>query len=123
MKLGLGLYKNLLNSTNFQFAKQAGATHLVVQLVDYVKGTKNPSLTKNYLDGWGVTYNRDKLWQYEDLMALKKEIESHGLKWEAIENFDPAHWYDILLDGLKRKSRLKILSKLLKWLAKLAYLL
>ncbi|SVD77276.1 uncharacterized protein METZ01_LOCUS430130, partial [marine metagenome] len=23
MKLGLGLYKNLLNSTNFQFAKQA----------------------------------------------------------------------------------------------------
>ncbi len=118
MKLGLGLYKNLLNSTNFQFAKQAGATHLVVQLVDYVKGTKNPSLTKNYLDGWGVTYNRDKLWQYEDLMALKKEIESHGLKWEAIENFDPAHWYDILLDGPEKKVQIENLKQTLKMVGK-----
>ena len=48
MKLGLGLYKNLLNSTNFQFAKQAGATHLVVQLVDYVKGSKNPTAINKY---------------------------------------------------------------------------
>jgi mannonate dehydratase len=30
MKLGLGLYKSVLTSDNFRFAKQAGATHIVV---------------------------------------------------------------------------------------------
>ena len=101
-KLGLGLYKSLLNKSNFDFARQAGATHLVVQLVDYMKGGSNPSLTQNYLNGWGVTKNQGKLWEYDDLIRLKKEIESHNLTWEAIENFDPSHWFDILLDGPKR---------------------
>ncbi|MCK0191563.1 mannonate dehydratase [Arenibacter sp. F20364] len=101
-KLGLGLYKSLLNGKNFEFAKQAGATHLVVQLVDYMKGGDNPSLAQNYLNGWGVTNNQSKLWEYDQLIRLKKEIESHGLVWEAIENFDPSHWFDILLDGPKR---------------------
>ena len=40
MNLGLGLYKSLLNSDNFRFAKQAGVTHIVAQLVDYIKGGK-----------------------------------------------------------------------------------
>jgi hypothetical protein len=30
MKLGLGLYRHMLTRDNFQFARQAGATHLVV---------------------------------------------------------------------------------------------
>ena len=29
----------------------------------------------------------------------KKDIEAAGLRWEAIWNFDPAHWHDVLLDG------------------------
>ena len=114
MKLGLGLYKSLLTDKNFQFARQAGATHLVVQLVDYVKGGENPSLTQNYLQGWGVTENEHKLWDYEELSRLKKQIESHGLVWEAIENFDPAHWYDVLLDGPKKDKQLEKLEKDLK---------
>ena len=118
MHLGLGLYKNLLDNANFEFARQAGATHLVVQLVDYVKGEKNPSLTDNYLNGWGVTDKKDKLWEYEDLNALKKKIESHGLKWEAIENFDPGHWYDILLDGPNKKNQIENLKMTLKMIGK-----
>jgi len=105
-KLGLGLYKSLLNSANFDFARQAGATHLVVQLVDYIKGGNNPSLAENYLNGWETTNNQGKLWEYDDLARLKKEIESHGLIWEAIENFDPSHWFDILLDGPKRTEQM-----------------
>ena len=89
MNLGLGLYKGLLTPKNFQFAKQAGATHIVAQLVDYVKGD-NPSLTKNYLNGWGETYNQNNLWTFDELNRLTREIESHGLKLEAIENFDPS---------------------------------
>ncbi len=111
MHLGLGLYKSLLNDQNFRFARQAGATHIVVQLVDYIKGGDSPSLTQNYLDGWGVTRNEGKLWEYDDLIALKRQIESHGLQWAAIENFDPAHWYDVLLDGPKKERQLEDLKR------------
>jgi mannonate dehydratase len=117
MKLGLGLYKSVLTSDNFRFARQAGATHIVVQLVDYIKG-ENPSLTKNYLNGWGETRNQGKLWTYEQLSAIKKEIESHGLIWEAIENFDPSHWYDVLLDGPKKQQQLEDLKTILKNMGK-----
>jgi mannonate dehydratase len=117
MKLGLGLYRSLLNTDNFRFARQAGATHIVAQLVDYVKG-ENPSLTKNFLNGWGETRNQGKIWSYEELNALKREIESHGLKFEAIENFDPSHWYDVLLDGPKKQEQLEDLKMILKNMGK-----
>ncbi|MCB0589524.1 MAG: mannonate dehydratase, partial [Phaeodactylibacter sp.] len=107
MKLGLGLYRSLLNDSNFRFARQAGATHIVAQLVDYVKGGDSPSLTRNYLGGWGETLNEGKLWTYEELVSLRKQVESHGLTLAAIENFDPAHWYDILLDGPKKASQME----------------
>lgn len=117
MKLGLGLYKSVLTSDNFRFARQAGATHIVVQLVDYIKG-ENPSLTKNYLNGWGETRNQGKLWTYEELSTIKKELSSHGLIWEAIENFDPSHWYDVLLDGPKKQQQLEDLKTILKNMGK-----
>lgn len=106
MKLGLGLYRQNLTDDNFRFARQAGATHVVAQLVDYVKGD-SPKLTMNYLDGWGVTQNQNKLWTYEELTGLRKQIESHGLTLEAIENFDPSHWYDILLDGPQKQKQIE----------------
>lgn len=117
MNLGLGLYKGLLTPKNFQFAKQAGATHIVAQLVDYVKGD-NPSLTKNYLNGWGETYNQNNLWTFDELNRLTREIESHGLKLEAIENFDPSHWYDILLDGPNKNQQIENLKQTLKHMGK-----
>ncbi|MDQ6736536.1 MAG: D-mannonate dehydratase, partial [Gemmatimonadota bacterium] len=95
MKLGFGLYRSLLTEENFQFAKQAGATHLVVHLVDYFKGA-DPVLTSGSPNmGWGLTQNQDRPWTEDDLRDIKRTIESNGLTWEAIENFDPAHWYDI----------------------------
>jgi mannonate dehydratase len=119
MKLGLGLYKSLLTDDNFYFAKQAGATHVVVQLVDYVKGGNNPSLTQSYINGWGITENEHHLWEYEDLKRLKKQIESHGLTWEAIENFDPSHWYDVLLDGPKKDQQLENIKQFIHSMGKL----
>jgi mannonate dehydratase len=116
--LGLGLYKSLLNDHNFRFARQCGATHIVVQLVDYVKGGDNPSLTQNYLGGWGATHTEGKLWQLDELLAIKKQMESHGLTWAAIENFDPAHWYDILLDGPKKRRQMDDLKFMLRNIGK-----
>lgn len=114
MKLGLGLYKDLLTKENFRFAKQAGATHLVVHLAGYFEGD-NPSLGSGPINsGWGRTTNHDQLWTYDELVAIKQHIEEHGLVWEAIENFDPAHWYDVLLDGPKKDQQLDNLKQMIR---------
>lgn len=105
MKLGLGLYRHMLTADNFRFARQAGATHLVVHLVDYFRGgahrTRDDQPVGTDL-GWGLAGDPDKLWTEEELVALRKSVESEGLVLEAIENIDPAHWHDVLLDGPQR---------------------
>src|SRR3954462_8087205 len=106
MKLGLGLYRHMLTPANFQFARQAGATHIVAHLVDYFPGTDpdshdQPTGTDN---GWGRAGDPNQLWSLDELKTLRREVNAAGLELEAIENFDPAHWHDILLDGpLKRQ--------------------
>ncbi|MCH6258706.1 mannonate dehydratase [Puniceicoccaceae bacterium K14] len=118
MKLGFGLYRQSLTQDNFRFAKQTGATHVVVHLVDYFKGS-SPSLSRgDDRLGWGVTRNQGKLWELEELLAIKKEIQSHGLVWEAIENFDPSHWYDVLLDGPRKKEQLEDLKVMIRNIGK-----
>ncbi|HEX9484039.1 MAG TPA: mannonate dehydratase [Gemmatimonadaceae bacterium] len=118
MKLGLGLYRSLLTDDNFKFAKQAGVTHLVVHLVDYFRG-QNPVLASGEPNmGWGITQNQDRPWTEEDLRAIKQRIEANGLAWEAIENFDPAHWYDILLDGPRKEQQLEQLKRTIQMIGR-----
>lgn len=110
MKLGLGLYRHMLTRENYQFARQAGATHIVAHFVDYFKGgAKNPrdNQPTGTERGWGLAGDPDKLWSAEELTTLRNEIEAEGLKLEALENFDPAHWYDVLLDGPKKRVHLE----------------
>ena len=38
---------------------------------------------------------------------MREEIEAAGLRLAAIENFDPAHWHDVLLDGPLRDQQLE----------------
>jgi mannonate dehydratase len=105
MKLGLGLYRHMLTRENFQFARQAGATHIVAHLVDYFRGGgpgaggDQPTGT-DY--GWGLAGDPHHLWTLEELTELRRNVEASGLKLEAIENLDPAHWHDVLLDGPQR---------------------
>lgn len=110
MKLGLGLYRHMLVRENLQFARQAGATHIVAHLVDYFKGgPQNPSDNQptGTEQGWGLAGDPEALWTVEELTALRKAVEAEGLKLEAIENLDPAHWHDILLDGPRRAQQLE----------------
>jgi mannonate dehydratase len=106
MKLGIGLYRHMLNEQYCSFAVQAGCTHAVVHLVDYFKGGQSNPLdnqpTGTMDTVWGVAGNPDELWTLQELTKLRKQIEQSGLHLEAIENLDPAHWHDILLDGPKR---------------------
>jgi mannonate dehydratase len=117
VKLGLGLYRHMLTSENFRFARQAGATHIVAHWVDYFhEGPRLPAT-----DGqkcWGVSDNRDRLWTSEELLDLKTAIRKEGLELAAIENLDPSHWYDILLDGPRKREQMKQLKTTIRNLGK-----
>ena len=113
MKIGIGLYRNLLTRDNFRFARQCGCTHIVGHLVDYFADQIMPSATSG--DGsWGVTRNAGKLWELDEMLRIKREMNEEGLTWEAIENFDPAHWYDILLDGPKRAEQIEDVKTMIR---------
>lgn len=111
MKVGLGLYRSMLNDDNFRFAKQAGCTHIVAHLVDYFKQGRVHGSGGN--TGWGLAGDPDTLWSLDELLELKAAINRHGLELHAIENFDPAHWHDVLLAGPKREQQLKGLETLI----------
>ena len=104
----------MLNTEHFQFAKQCGATHLVVHLTDYFNHADNSKRRADqpigHKDGWGIAGN-GSLWTLDELLHIKEEINSYGLIWEAIENFDPAMWYDILLDGPRKAEQLEQLKE------------
>jgi mannonate dehydratase len=94
IKLGFGLYRHQLDSEHFDFARQCGATHLVVHLCDY--------------------FSDDPIWTYEGLEDLKSQVEAHDLKIWAVENFDPAMWSDILLDGPAKESQMEGLQQVIR---------
>ena len=114
MKLGFGLYRHMLNEKHFRFAKQCGATHIVVHMVDYFGNSKNSKHNANQpigeKEGWGAAGD-GRLWSLEELLQIKKEINSYGLEWYAIENFDPAIWHDILLDGKKKEEQIELVKE------------
>ena len=117
MKLGLGLYRHQLDGEHYQFARQCGCTHLVVHLVDYFRSSRSNRPGDQPVGddaGWGLAGDAAKLWSYEELAALKREINAAGLDLAAIENFDPAHWHDVLLDGPKKAQQLEGLKTIVR---------
>ena len=119
MKLGFGFYRHMLNREHYDFAVQCGATHAVVHLVDYFhKGdgpNKNNQPVGNLELGWGYAGGTPReAWSVESLRALKSDMADAGLVLEAIENFDPAQWHDILLDGPQKQEQIKGLKRILR---------
>src|SRR5215831_5546762 len=117
MKLGLGLYRHMLTRENFQFARQAGATHVVAHLVDYFPGRTadaHDSQPTGSDQGWGRAGDPNHLWSADELSALRHAAAAEDLVLEAIENFDPAHWHDVLLDGPKKKAQLENVKTIIR---------
>lgn len=112
MKLGFGLYRHQIDDVHLAFARQCGATHLVVHWVDYFRNADAHNARGDQPTGaiggvWGEAGDADLLWDEAELAALRRRIEDAGLILEAIENFDPAHWSDILLDGPRRAEQIE----------------
>lgn len=118
MKLGFGLYKHMLNEENYRFARQCGATHLVIHLVDYFrKGNASSSIDHQPVGGemgWGQAGDPHQLWSLQQLLDIKKQVNDNGLELYAIENFDPTFWYDVLLDGPKKRQQMENLKELIR---------
>lgn len=119
MKIGLGLYRHMLSRESYDFARQAGCTHLVIHLVDYFRDSDaNPrdnQPTGGKLGYWGLAGDpNDQLWTVGELRRIRREIEDAGLALEAIENLDPAVWYDILLDGPWRAQQIEHVKTIIR---------
>jgi mannonate dehydratase len=108
----------MLTRDYYDFARQAGCTHVVVHLVDYFnQGTTNPrhgQPTGAKYDPWGVAGDPEKLWTVAELKRLRHQLEDAGLVVAAIENLDPAHWYDILLDGPHRPMHIENVKTIIR---------
>ena len=117
MNLGLGLYRHQLNEEHYRFAKQCGCSHIVAHLVDYFRSSRNnhpgDQPVGDYTS-WGLAGDPDQLWTYEELATLKRQINAAGLELEAIENFDPAHWHDVLLGGPKKVLHLENVKTIIR---------
>ncbi len=114
----------MAHEREFQFARQCGATHAVVHLVDYTAGGgQERSGAKDNQpiggdDGWGRAGENRSAWTEERLRSLKARLAASGLELAAIENFDPADWYDVLLDGPRKDEQLERLKGLVRTVAR-----
>ena len=112
MKLGLGLYYHMLTPDNFRFARQAGATHIVAHLVDYFSA--GPRFEAVSAGGWGRSSGDTVRWTADALKQLRAAVNAEGLELAAIENFDPVHWYDVLLDGPRKHAQMDHLKQIIR---------
>ncbi len=119
MRIGLGLYRNLLNPEALRFARQAGATHIVAHLPGHFTRGESAIITSDQAAvGFGISEADDPIWTFEGLRDLKAMVDAEGLALEALENFAPAHWYDVLLDGPRRAEQMERLKRILRDMGK-----
>lgn len=122
MKLGFGFYRHMLNDEHYAFARQCGATHAVVHLVDYkYKGGKESGELRDDQplgdgEGWGIAGHTLADWNTTFLRSIKSRMAEYGLELHAIENFDPVDWYDVLADGPKRDDQMTVVKDRIRML-------
>jgi mannonate dehydratase len=61
-----------------------------------------------------VAGDPEQIWTTGELKKLRSEIEDAGLVLAAIENLDPAHWHDILLDGPQRPRQIEKVKTMIR---------
>ena len=105
----------MLDEDHFRFARQCGASHIVGHLVDYFAASDLDSENQPVggSGGWGVAGNSTERWALPALLKLKADAARFGLEIAAIENFDPALWHDILLDGPKKEEQFAVLAAII----------
>ena len=115
MKLGLGLYRDMLDRDHMRFARQCGCTRLIIHLANYYSGgDANIVTATDATHNYGVSTAHDPIWQEDSLRGLQRMAAEEGLEIYGIENFDPADWYDVLLDGPRRAEQMENLKAIIR---------
>ena len=114
MKLGLGLYRHMLRPEEFAFARQCGCTDLIVHLANYYAKDKEIVKATDDKINYGSSQAGDPIWSLENLVSLQKQAADKGLRIYGIENFSPADWYDVLLDGPKKEEQMENLKEIIR---------
>lgn len=114
MKLGVGLYRYMLKDEEFAFARQCGCTDLIIHLANYYDSPENIVGSTDDKVNYGVANAQDPAWGLENLLSLQKKARDWGMNIYGIENFSPADWYDILLDGPKKEEQLENLKTIIR---------
>jgi mannonate dehydratase len=114
MKVGLTLFGDLLSEDGARFAVQAGASAVVIHLTRYA----NRADPASYLAG-GVgpilgDCSDETPWTFDDMAAVVAMLRRHGLAVAALENFSPAFWHAVLLDGPERARQMEGLKRLVR---------
>lgn len=115
MKLGFGLYRHMLDDEHFAFARQCGATHIVVHMVDYFHQNARFSRSDQPVGdtgGWGTA--QADVWTTEELLDICARMAKYDLTFFAIENFDPCHWDDILFDGPRKAEQIETVKQVIR---------
>lgn len=110
MKIGLGLYRQMLNDEHYKFAQQLGVTHVVAHLEDYFSA--DPQLADDDDSSWGQSQSDD--WTEEMFSGLVSDLARFDLELAGIENFSVRHWHDVLLDGPKRDEQIDHLKRIVR---------
>jgi mannonate dehydratase len=115
MRAGLTLSGDNLSEDGAVFAAELGVTDVVIHLNDYSAGPG----AEPYLSGEAVgpilkDCRNVALWDYETMAGAAAMLARHGLRIAALENFSPAFWSDILLDGPKRAAQMEGLKRLVR---------
>lgn len=80
MRLGFGLYRYMLHDDYYAFARQCGATDIIVHLCDY--GVKNDAAEETVnqpvgdIKGWGVA-DHPGIWSLEEILRIREELRHH----------------------------------------------
>lgn len=110
MKLGIGLYRHMLTPDNFRFARQLGCSHLIIHLAEYYRKILPATDEKS---NYGQSGANDAIWDIDSLRRIKAAAAAQGLEIYGIENFSPADWYDILLDGPNKAVQMENLKRII----------
>lgn len=114
MKLGIGLYRHMLNPEHFRFAKQLGCSEVIVHLASYYSEKKGVVTATDDRNNYGDCDADDPIWTLQGLKDLVAMAAKEGVGIYGIENFNPADWYDVLLDGPRRQEQMEKLKMIIR---------
>jgi mannonate dehydratase len=102
----------MLKPENYQFARQCGCTDLIIHLAEYYENEIVTATDENR--NYGESRAHDSIWELDSLLKIKKDAGEFGLNIYGIENFSPADWYDILLDGPEKHNQMAYLKQVIR---------